>query len=127
MVPVRAKLALTTAMLALMSPAFSQSGSIEMPSIAPTMLQILNPTSAKVFFQISCVDEDGKWDEMSLEPDANAQYYCEGSAPYLWFQLKSAVPGKSSHKVTYKLNWTQRYKLVYDSGLGKWELVHVTR
>lgn len=120
--------AIVISSLSLVNFAHAQVGFAEFPSIAQLRLQILNPNAVKIYFQISCVDTDGVWDEMSLDPDSESQFYCEnGSHPWLWFQLKSSVPGKPSHTVRYKLEWTERYKIEYEPSNGKWDLFRVSR
>lgn len=108
----------------MLSTSYAQSGSIELPSIAPTEVQITNTSSTNtVNFRVSGNKCSPPMD-VSLEPDHYGTYTCDGATAFSFSIITSMGNGTNVPR-NATLQPTKRYE-IYSDSTGVWNIREIS-
>ena len=109
-------LRLLVAIIAVVPLAFSQSGSIDQPSLGQTSVAIWNNSSQRLTFEMSG-DGGQSWSSFALDPDANDQY-----KNLNLIRISTTRQDGTSVTKSYNLKWSQRYALAHNDKDNCWDV-----
>lgn len=94
---------------------YSQSGSMSLPSIAPTEVHIVNAGDSAVNFSLR--PENGEWKNFQIEYKGTETYKCEGTCDEIEFAMRTG-----QQTVRYVLKSTKRYVIRWNEKARMWDL-----